>query len=35
MRVIDCAIWCLISFAIGTFFGVMILAVLSVDKDYK
>ena len=35
MRVIDCAIWCLISFVVGTFFGIMMLAVLSAGKDYR
>lgn len=35
IRVFDASIWCLISFIIGVFFGIMMLAVLSVDKDYK
>lgn len=32
IRIFDASIWCLISFAIGTFFGVMMLAVLSAGK---
>ena len=35
IRIFDASIWCLISFVIGTFFGVMMLAVLSAGKPYK
>lgn len=36
IRIFDASIWCLISFFIGTLFGVMMLAVLQAGKDrYK
>lgn len=33
IRIFDASIWCLISFGIGTFFGIMMLAVLSAGKN--
>ena len=32
IRIFDASIWCLISFIVGTFFGVMMLAVLSAGR---
>ena len=35
IRIFDASIWCLISFVVGTFFGIMMLAVLSAGKEIK
>ena len=35
ITIFKASIFCLISFIMGTFFGVMMLAVLSAGKDYR
>lgn len=33
MTVFQCSIWCLISFVIGTFFGIIMISILAAGKD--